>query len=369
MPDATTAPPPDVLASVLVPVLNEVAAIRASVTAMVAQVVPGGGTVQVLLADGGSTDGTRQVLEAMAAQDPRIALLDNPLRGTASGLNVCLAAARGAYVVRMDAHTTYPPDYVARGILRLEAEDATWVAGPQVPVGAGPVSCAVEAALDTWLGRGASRKWAADGAETDLDTGVFCGVWRREHVLHHGGWDEGWPRNQDSEMAARFLRSGERIVNLPAMAARYQPRGTLKGLWRQYHEYGIYRARTALRHPTSLRRSAVLPPVLVLAAAAAVAAPAPKAVRRGGRLATAAYGTALARAGVQAGRSGADSALLVPVVLATMHLAHGTGFLRGAGRWGIPARALLRLAGVRRAEDEGPYRGPVHAPSLDRSAS
>lgn len=364
MPASTTDPPPAVLASVLVPVLDEAAAIRASVAAMVAQALPHPGAVQILLADGGSTDGTREVLEAMAAEDPRILVLDNPLGGTASGLNVCLAAAEGTYVARMDAHTTYPPDYLARGIERLAAGDVTWVAGPQVPVGAGPVSRAVEASLATWLGRGASGKWAADGAETDLDTGVFCGVWRREHVLQHGGWDEGWPRNQDSEMAARFLRGGERIVNVPAMAARYQPRDTLRGLWRQYHEYGIYRARTALRHPTSLRRSAVLPPVLVLAAAAGVAAPAPRLLRRGGRLALAAYGAALTRAGGQAARGGAGPARLVPVVLATMHLAHGTGFLRGAGRWGVPGRALLRLAGLRRPEDEGPYRGPVDAPSL-----
>lgn len=353
--------------SILVPVLDEAGGIRASVAAMLAQELPEGGEVEVLLADGRSRDGTREVLASLAAEDPRVVLLDNPARGTASGLNVCLAAARGTHVARMDAHTTYPPDYVALGVGRLRAGGTTWVAGPQLPVGGNRTSRAVQASYGTWLARGGSRKWAAGGEETELDTGVFCGVWRRDDVLRHGGWDEGWPRNQDSEMAARFLRSGERIVSLPAMGADYQPRGTLKGLWRQYHQYGMYRARTALRHPTSLRRSLVLPPGLVVVIAVAVAGPRP--FRAPARVLVGAYAAALMRAGGQAASAGSEVAPMVPVVLATMHLAHGSGFLRGAARWGPPVRAVMRLVGVRRAADEGPYVGGVWAPALDAAGA
>ena len=360
---ATPIPSSDVAASILVPVLDEAAAIGPSVAAMLAQELPDGGEVEVLLADGGSTDGTRELLRALAAQDPRVVLLANPLGGTASGLNVCLAAARGRHVARMDAHTTYGRDYLALGIARLAAGGTGWVAGPQLPEGAAGTSRAVEAALGTWLGRGGSRKWSADGAESTLDTGVFCGVWRREVVLAHGGWDEDWPRNQDSEMAARFLRSGERIVSLPAMVACYQPRGSLRGLWRQYHDYGLYRARTALRHPMSLRRSALLPPGVVLAVPAAVTAPRP--VRLAARALLALYAAALGRAAWQAAAAGyRDEALRVPLVLATMHVAHGTGFLRGSRRFGPPIRALLRLVGVRRPADEAPWTGAVRAPAL-----
>ncbi len=328
---------------------------------MLAQETPGTGRIEVLLADGGSTDGTRELLIDLAAQDPRVVLLENPGRGTASGLNVCLAAARGEHVARMDAHTTYPSAYLALGMRRLAAGGTTWVAGPQLPAGGGRVSRAVEAALGTWLGRGGSRKWVADGTESELDTGVFCGVWRREDVLRHGGWDEDWPRNQDSEMAARFLRAGERIVSVSAMAAHYQPRDSLAGLWRQYHDYGLYRARTALRHPTSLRRSALLPPALVLAAGSAFVAPRP--LRRAGRVALAVYAAALARAAGQAS-AGAGDAALVPAVLATMHVAHGTGFVRGSARWGLPVMALARQVGLRRRADEAPFTGAVRAPAL-----
>ncbi len=349
------------VASVLVPVLDEARTIRDAVEAMLAQELDG--DVEVLLADGGSTDGTPALLRSIAEHDHRVVVLENPSGGTAAGLNVCLAAARGTYVARMDAHTTYPPDYVALGVARLAQGGTSWVAGPQVPEAGGGLSGAVTAALGTWLGRGPSRKWDARG-ETELDTGVFCGVWRREDVLRFGGWDEGFPRNQDSELAARFLRAGERIVSLPGMAARYQPRSSFRGLWRQYVDYGSYRAKTARRHPTSMRRALLMPPALVVAAAAAVVAPRP--LRLPARAAVGAYGLALGRAAQQAAAAGAGAdALRVPLVLATMHAGHGTGFLRGCLRWGIPVRALLRVTGLRAdPADEAPYAGRVDAPSL-----
>ena len=211
--------------SVLVPVRNESAHIESSVAAMCAQRFPG--TVEFLFADGESEDDTRETLERLALDDPRIVMLDNPRRITPSGLNVCLRRARGEFVARMDAHTYYPPDYLARGVERLRTGDTEWVSGPAVPLPVGRVSRAVALALQTWIGQGGSRKWqgATDGEapERELDTGVFGGVWRRSTVLEYGGWDERWPANQDAEMAGRFLATGCRLIMVPAMGARYVP--------------------------------------------------------------------------------------------------------------------------------------------------
>jgi succinoglycan biosynthesis protein ExoA len=251
------------------------------------------------------------------------------------------------------------------GIERLRQGDVAWVAGPQVPDPRGRVSGAVACALATRLGRGASGRWG-DGdairAEYELDTGVFCGVWRREDLLAHGGWDEDWPRNQDSELAARFLESGQRIVCLPEMAARYVPRDSLSTLWPQYRAYGAYRAKTAGRHPASLRRSAILPPLLVVTAAAALAGP--RRTRGAARLGMLAYGAALASATADSARGGRRPDPLVPVVLATMHIAHGVGFLEGAARWGVPWAALSRVATGGGRDLPMPYNGPISAPSL-----
>src|SRR4029077_14965296 len=131
-----------------------------------------------------------------------------------------------------------------------------WVSGPAVPRPEGPISRAVALALASPLGRGGPRRGSGGGQggeEGELDTGVFGGIWRRSSLLAAGGWDERWPVNQDSEMAARFLRRGARLVCLPEMAGQYAPRDSLSGLARQYFRYGFYRARTFRRHPQSMR--------------------------------------------------------------------------------------------------------------------
>ncbi len=349
--------------SVLVPVLNEARDIRDSVAAMQAQQFDG--RVEFLFADGESEDDTRAILEELAVEDPRIRVLSNPGRQTASGLNVCLRAARGDYVARMDAHTYYADRYLAAGVQRLARGDTEWVSGPQVPRAVGPVSGAVRLALASRLGRGGSRKWDDDldsAQERELDTGVFCGVWRRESVLEIGGWDERWPINQDSEMASRFLRRGARLVCLPEMAGYYVPRDSLKGLARQYYRYGLYRARTFRRHPQSMRRSHLIPPALALALLATVLAP--RRMRLAARAAVLAYMTAVAAtAAATAARPGqrTEGALLL-AVLPTMHLGWGFGSLAGMVRFGPPVSALASIVqGTREpARDDE----PVYAPAL-----
>jgi succinoglycan biosynthesis protein ExoA len=334
--------------SVLTPVLNEADHIRETVAAMRAQHFDG--EVEFLFMDGGSADATRATLEELALEDPRIRVFDNPGRQVTHGLNVGLRHARGEFVARMDAHTYYPGEYLERGVERLRPGDVEWVAGPPIPHGTGRWSRRVALALGSWLGLGGSRKWDVSG-EADLDTGVFGGVWRRSTLERYGGWDEGWHVNEDSELAARFLAEGGRIVGLPEMAARYVPRDSLSGLARQYFRYGFFRAKTARRHPHSLRRSHVLIPGMVVTAAASLLAPWP--LRRLARLAMLVYLIAIAGESARIARRSepeggdAQDAAMLPAVFATMHFAWGAGFLAGSARFGPPLAAFLRL--VRRS--------------------
>ena len=351
--------------SVLVPVLNEERHIRETVATMQAQRYDG--PIELLFADGGSEDRTREILLELAKRDPSIRVLDNPKRRTASGLNVCLREARGEFVARMDAHTYYADRYLAAGVERLDRGDTEWVSGPAVPRPVGAVSRAVSLALASWLGRGGSRKWndePGEGEERDLDSGVFGGVWRRERLLAAGGWDERWPINQDSEMASRFLREGARLVCLPEMAGYYVPRDSMTGLVRQYYRYGYYRARTFRRHPESMRRSHLIAPGLVLTLIAAVAAPRPlRQAARAGLLAysSAVAGTSLATAASPERR--AEGGLLL-AVLPAMHLGWGVGTLAGMLRFGPPVAAFTRLLGQAEAPSGGAAGDRVYAPSL-----
>lgn len=344
--------PAHVDASVLTPVLNEERHISDTVTAMQAQRFDG--EVEFLFMDGRSEDRTKEILEELAKSDPRIRVFDNPGRTSTAGLNVGLRHARGDYLVRMDAHTFYPEDYIARGVERLRKGDVVWVAGPQVPFGTDAWSRRVALALNTWLGTGGSARWGADSesdrnnGERELDTGVFAGLWLRSTVEEQGGWDEDWAINQDSELAARVLDAGGRIVSLPELAARYVPRNSLRGLARQYWRYGNYRAKTAARHPSSLERRQLFAPALAIAVLAAVAAPEP--VRRLGRAGLAAYLAAVIATSVRAGsRASAADAGSLPAVFAVMHLSWGFGFLSGCVRFGPPFAALARTAGLRRS--------------------
>jgi succinoglycan biosynthesis protein ExoA len=363
---AAVTPPPAIECSVLIPVLNEERYLERSVAAMRRQRFPG--ELEFLFADGGSTDRTRELLDALAREDDRIRVFENPGRTASSGLNVALGHARGRWIARMDAHTEYPEDYVALGVARLRERGTRWVSGPQTPKGHGRVSRAVALALGSPLGRGGSRKWGGlDGqpGEFELDSGVFAGVWARETLLEYGGWDERSSPNEDSELAGRFLGDGERLICIPEMAAHYVPRDSLRGLWRQYQAYGEARFRTANWHPHTLRRSHLLPPALVLDAALAVAGP--RIMRRPARLGLGLYAAAVAGTAIRS-RLDAEQpgdALAVPAVLAVMHFANGLGALRGAVRNGPPLAALVRLGGLDDAA-RAPARRPgaVFAPSL-----
>lgn len=329
-------------ASVIVPVYNEARWIEETARAAASQHVEGG--VEVLFVDGASSDGTRAMLDAIAREDPRIRVLDNPQRSIPIALNIGLEHARGEYVARMDAHAWFPPEYVQDGIERLRAGGVAWVAGPVVPRAAGRWSGWVGTALGSALGQGGSAKWAdgADGVGTqehDLDLGVFAGVWTRETLERLGGWDPDWPVNEDGELAARVLAEGGRIVCLPSMAASYAPRDSPRGLARQYARFGFYRVKTARRHPIALRRSHLASAGL---AATGVAALLPRARLLRRLLGLYGLGVVAGAARAQRPATPADVAG-VSASLAIMHLAWGAGFLAGCGRFGVPVRALRRL--------------------------
>lgn len=332
--------------SVLTPTLNEEAHIVDTVRCLQAQRLDR--PVEFLFVDGRSDDGTRSVLERLSADDPRIRILDNPRRGIPFALNIGLEEARGEFVARMDAHTLYPPDYLARGLERLRGGDVEWVSGPQLPHGEGGWSHRIALALGTRLGIGGATFRTAR-RETDVDAG-YTGIWRRETLLRHGGWDERWPINEDGELAARIRESGGRIVCIPEMAALYVPRDSLRALARQYWRYGTYRAKTCRAHPESMRRSHLLPPALTLALVIALL-PGGRS-RRLARAGIAGYLAALLATAASRLRVRARDACWLPVVLATMHLSWGTGFLTGTLRFGPPLRAIALLVAARRGRGE-----------------
>jgi succinoglycan biosynthesis protein ExoA len=325
--------------SVLVPVLNEEVNLRRAAEAMLAQDLEG--EAEFLFIDGGSTDSSLVILADLAAADPRVRVLSNPARRTPQALNIGLWAARGEFIARMDAHTIYPPRYLQSGIDRLRLGDVDWVSGPQLAVGTSPGSARVARALAVSIGKGGARYRDELRSEIEVDSG-FTGLWRRETLAQHDGWDEEWLNDQDLELAARIRQAGGRIVCIPEMAAQYVPRDTLRRLSRQYMTYGIYRVKTARRHPQTLRRSQLLPPAVVITLAAGVAPS--RRLRTLARAGAGIYVVALLGSALRATRPGERrEAIGLVGAWMTMHVSYGVGFIRGTGRFGPPLRAVLGL--------------------------
>ena len=173
-------------------------------------------------------------------------LVDNPGRIVSTGLNACIARAQGEVVARLDIHTQFAPDYLARCIDTLERSGADNVGGPWVAQGTGPMGEAIAAAFQCrWVVGGArSRDQGYEGA---VDT-VYLGCWRREAFARFGLFDEALVRNQDDEHNLRLRLGGGRIWQSGTIRSVYHPRGSLRHLYAQQQQYGYWRPFVVRKH-------------------------------------------------------------------------------------------------------------------------
>lgn len=337
--------------SVVVPCRNEIRFIHPFMRSLLAQRLPAGVEMEILIADGMSEDGTRAVLEAYSAAHPSITVLDNPGKIVSPGLNECIRRARGEVVVRMDVHSEYAPDYVRRCLEVLEASGAQNVGGPARTMARGYMQKAIALAYHSGFACGGAR-FHDSSYEGWVDTVTF-GCWRKRTLEELGLFDEALVRNQDDELNLRLVRGGGRIWQSPRIRCWFKPRATLAGLFRQYAQYGYWKVYVIRRHrlPASLRHlvpAAFVGGLLLLGAAAPFSAAAAWLLA----LALAVYGvaalvaTALACRGILRLRY----APVMPLVFAVYHFSYGLGFLAGLGRllrepgWGRPAGAAARVS-------------------------
>jgi glycosyltransferase involved in cell wall biosynthesis len=308
---------------VVIPVRNEVDFIAASIAGCLAQDYDG--PLEVVVADGMSTDGTRDVVAGIAARNERVRLVDNPDRTAPSALNRAISASNGDIIVRCDAHAVLPPGYVGRAVALLAATGAANVGGVQRAVGTTVMSRAIAMAMSSRLGVGDAR-FRYGGRPGPVDT-VYLGAFRRNALDAVGGFDETLVRNQDYELNYRLRTAGETVWFDPELEVNYTPRPTLDALARQYFDYGIGKRRMLRRHPGSLRWRQLAAPLLVATLALSVGAAA-AGWWRVAVVTPGAYAAALIGGAVGQGIVRRDAAaILFPAAVATMHVAWGIGFL------------------------------------------
>lgn len=317
------------LVSVIAPCRNEREHVLAFCDAVAEQVLPPGVDLEVLVADGRSDDGTRDKLRGRAAEDARFRLIDNPGRIVSTGLNRCLAEARGAVIVRMDLHTEYDADYIAECLAALERSGSDNVGGPWCAEGDGGTSDAIAAAFQSrWVAGGARSRDL--GYEGQVDT-VYLGCWPRATFERFGPFDETLVRNQDDEHNLRIVRGGGTVWQSARIASRYRPRGTLGQLFRQQRQYGYWKPFVMRKHGQAAALRQLVPggfvaALGVLGAAGLVSATARSAFGALGNV----YALYLLVVSVVIARE-AGWALLprLPFVIAAIHFGYGWGTLRG----------------------------------------
>ncbi|MBF9033149.1 glycosyltransferase [Rhodobacterales bacterium HKCCE2091] len=252
---------------IVIPALNEAAHVRRIVEQMTRATDRFGGTVVV--ADGGSTDGTRAIVAEIAARDARVKLLPNPRRYQSAGVNraVEVFGAGHTHLVRIDAHSLYPDDFVDTLLEEAAEIGAASVVVGMVALGEATLQRLCAVTQNARIGNGGSKHRAeASGEYVDHGHHALMEIAAFRAV---GGYDPDFTHNEDAELDHRLAQAGHRIWLTGRTVIGYLPRATLSGLARQYYNFGRGRARNLLKHRSRprLRQLAVIgvAPVLALA--------------------------------------------------------------------------------------------------------
>ncbi len=252
--------------SVIVPCFNEQATICQLLEAIYGQTYPIN-EIEVVVADGLSTDRTRAEINKFRINHPQleIRIIDNVRRIIPSGVNRAIEAAKGKYILRLDAHSIPSHDYIQNCVKGLEEGMGDNVGGIWKihPGGSTWIAKAIAVAASHPLGAGDAR-YRIGGLAQEVDTVPF-GAFRRELIDRIGLFDETLLTNEDYEFNVRLKHSGGRVWMDPSIYSIYFARSTLRDLSKQYWRYGYWKAQMLRKHPKTLRWRQIVPPTFVSA--------------------------------------------------------------------------------------------------------
>ena len=319
--------------SVIIPVLNEERFLKQSVQAILNQNYSG--QFEIILALGPSKDQTNFIAQELA-QDQRIKLVENPSGRTASALNNAIKNSNFDIIVRLDGHAIVDSSYIKNAVKTLLESGADNVGGLMKAEGTNAFEKSVAAAMTSKFGVG-NAPFHVGGKSGEVDT-VYLGTFRKSALERVGYFDESFIRAQDWEMNYRIRKTGGKIWFNPDLVVSYRPRKNIFQLAKQYFEYGQWRKQVTKTYPETVSMRYLAPPVTVSGLIAGFVMVLFSKILdiswlQIGWLAPLVYLTVILLAFLSIGsKIGLLSRLYLLLVLPTMHLSWGVGFLKGSKR-------------------------------------
>lgn len=315
--------------SVVIPVLNEAPYLNEAVSRVLEQKVDV--DLEVILALGPSIDNTNEVAAQLAQRDSRVKLVQSKTGKTAAGLNIAVRASKYQVIVRVDGHCELSPNYISTALETLIRTNADVVGGVMAATGITNFEKAVACAMRSTLGVGPAA-FHVGGSEGEALT-VYLGVFRRETLDDANGYDETFIRAQDWELNHRIRKSGGKIWFNPNLEVSYRPRSSLTALARQYFEYGRWRREVSRTYPETNSLRYLAPPLTfsalifsgLISIYSAISAASLFPISA---LPIAGYAGLVVIGGFVVSRKQSMKVkFYLPIVLTTMHLTWGFGFI------------------------------------------
>lgn len=306
--------------SVILPILNEEQDLENCISAILQQDYAG--EIEIILALGPSKDRTNQIATELAAKNSNIKLVNNPTGQTAKGLNLAIKESTNEIICRIDGHSEISSTYIKTAVDVMLKTGAVNVGGVMYADSSSGLQRTIAQAMRSKLGVGPS-KFHTGGNAGESET-VYLGTFKKTAILKAGGFDERYIRAQDWELNHRMRAQGGLIWFDPALKVTYRPRKSIFKLAKQYFQYGRWRRVIARQHPKTTNYRYLAPPIAVIANAISLTT---------GLFVNAlflvpllSYVLLLVIGGLIIGRRILDK-LLMPLVLATMHISWGVGFI------------------------------------------